>query len=68
MLKTGVLLFIFLVLFPLATLQDADQPVERNVENKQDLNRDERGMKLLAQRQQVCCDPDVCDGGCYTCC
>nr|DAZ86187.1 TPA_inf: conotoxin precursor M [Conus ebraeus] len=69
MLKMGVLLFIFLLLFPLATLQDADQRVERSVENKQDLNPAKgRGMKLLAQRQQQCCEPAWCDGGCYDCC
>nr|DAZ86740.1 TPA_inf: conotoxin precursor M [Conus judaeus] len=69
MLKTGVLLLIFLVLFPLATLQDADQPVERYVGNKQDLNLDKRrGMKLLDQRQRECCEPQWCDGACDACC
>nr|DAZ85865.1 TPA_inf: conotoxin precursor M [Conus ebraeus] len=48
MLKLRVVLFILLVLFPLTTLQlDADRPVERYVENKENLNPDERREIIL---------------------
>nr|AEX60074.1 M superfamily MLKM group conopeptide Cp3-S01 [Conus capitaneus] len=68
MLKMGVVLFIFLVLFPLATLQlDADQLVERYVGNKQDLNPDERrGFMLPAQKQKRCCKFPMCSA--CSCC
>nr|AEX60127.1 M superfamily MLKM group conopeptide Tx3-T02 [Conus textile]AEX60132.1 M superfamily MLKM group conopeptide Tx3-T01 [Conus textile] len=69
MLKMGVVLFIFLVLFPLATLQlDADQPVERYAENKQLLSPDERREIILHALGTRCCSWDVCDHPSCTCC
>nr|AEX60183.1 M superfamily MLKM group conopeptide Mi3-I01 [Conus miles] len=60
MLKMGVVLFIFLVLFPLATLQlDADQPVERLLENKHDLNPDER-RDFIMPTLTDCCSMSAC--------
>nr|AEX60206.1 M superfamily MLKM group conopeptide Ec2C01 [Conus emaciatus] len=54
MLKMGVVLFIFLVLFPLATLQlDAEQRVERYVDNKQDLNPEERKEITMADLRRA---------------
>nr|DAZ86453.1 TPA_inf: conotoxin precursor M [Conus judaeus] len=54
MLKMGVVLFIFLVLFPLAALQlDAEQRVERYVDNKQDLNPEERRDFIMAALRQA---------------
>nr|UMA83115.1 conotoxin precursor M [Conus judaeus] len=65
MLKIGVVLFVFLVLFPLATLQlNADQHVERYAENKQDLNADERMTLLL---EDGCCTRPRCTGACSCC-
>nr|AEX60157.1 M superfamily MLKM group conopeptide Lv3-V01 [Conus lividus] len=68
MLKMGVVLFTFLVLFPLATLQlNADQHVARYAENKQNFNPNERmKMMLSALRQRRCCLWPEC-GGCVCC-
>nr|Q9BPH3.1 RecName: Full=Conotoxin ArMLKM-01; Flags: Precursor [Conus arenatus]AAG60380.1 conotoxin scaffold III/IV precursor [Conus arenatus] len=55
MLKMEVVLFTFLVLFPLSTLQlETDQPVERYVENKQDLNPDESRNFMLPIVKKCC--------------
>nr|UMA82528.1 conotoxin precursor M [Conus ebraeus] len=65
MLKMRSVLFTLLVLFPLATLQlDAVQPVERNADNKQDLNPDgRRGFILLALRSGA--SPGDCKKNCF---
>uniref|UniRef100_W4VS59 M_Vc3.3 prepropeptide n=1 Tax=Conus victoriae TaxID=319920 RepID=W4VS59_CONVC len=69
MLKMGVVLFTFLVLFPLATLQlNADRPVERYAANKQDLNPDEtREMILHVLGQRLCCWSEMCHARCKCC-
>nr|UMA83769.1 conotoxin precursor M [Conus judaeus] len=65
MLKMGVVLFVLLNLFPLTTLQlEADQPVERDSENKQDLNAEERMTLLL---EDGCCTRPRFTGACSCC-
>nr|UMA83434.1 conotoxin precursor M [Conus judaeus] len=65
MLKLRVVLFTLLVLVPMATLKlDAEQPVERYAENKQDLNADERMTLLL---EDGCCTRPRCTGACSCC-
>uniref|UniRef100_A0A0K8TV44 Ctr_M_9 conopeptide n=1 Tax=Conus tribblei TaxID=101761 RepID=A0A0K8TV44_CONTD len=68
MLKMGVMLFIFLVLFPLATLQlVAERPAERYVGNKQDLNPDERRNYMVHLGvERTCCT--ACRMPPCTCC
>nr|UMA82217.1 conotoxin precursor M [Conus ebraeus] len=59
MLKMGVVLFVFLVLFPLATLQlDADQPADRPARKKD-----------IATKRHPLSDPDrrCCGWPCIPC-
>nr|UMA82201.1 conotoxin precursor M [Conus ebraeus] len=68
MLKMRAVLFTFLVLFPLATLQlNADQHVKRYAENKQDLNPDGKREFILPAVGRTCCDLTWCNGNCRCC-
>nr|UMA82797.1 conotoxin precursor M [Conus ebraeus] len=68
MLKMGVVLFTFLALLPLATLQlDADQPVERYAENKRELNPDEMKAFILPVLRKQCCEGKCSQSQCFCC-
>nr|UMA82210.1 conotoxin precursor M [Conus ebraeus] len=69
MLKMRAVLFTFLVLFPLATLQlNADQHVKRYAENKQDLlHPNERTGFILPAQRRRCCSLRRCKPHCHCC-